>query len=286
MALRVDIAIVDTTSEVNMNETLIDLKLLMAEPADEYHAKAAQHLSSHQLIDFIKCPWLHCKKTNGLIEEKDSAAYLVGRAAHCRILEGRAAYEKQFAFGGPINRSTGKPYGANTQAFAAWAVEQGKPVLSHEQVELIECMASGVAMNETALDLLLYGRAEGVVRAQYCGLPCQIRLDWTHPHRGIVDLKSCDDLDWFEADARRWRYHNQVAFYQAVLAQVAGKDVPVWIIACEKKEPYRCGVWRVSDDTLAIARKENEAAIRRLLKCRETDEWPTGYEEIRILDVV
>jgi len=146
-------------------------------------------------------------------------------------------------------------------------------------------MASGVAMNDTAIDLLLYGRAEGVVRAEYCGVPCQIRIDWTHPHRGIVDLKTCDDLTWFEADARRFRYHNQLAFYQSVLAEVTGELVPVHVVACEKKEPYRCGVWRVSDDTLAIARKENEAAIRRLKACRDRDIWPTGFEEMRILDI-
>ena len=268
-----------------MNETLIDLALLAAEPADEYHAKVTQNLSSHQLIDFIKCPWLHCKKTNGLIEEKDSTAYLVGRAAHVRILEGRDRYESEFAFIGPINESTGKPYGQNTKAFAEWAAKVGKPVLTSDQVDLIECMASGVAMNDEAVDLLLYGRAEGVVRAEYGGVRCQARFDWVHPHRGLIDLKTTDDLDWFEADARRWRYHNQVAFYQAVLAQVAGKDVPVWIIAVEKKEPFRCGVWRVSDDALAIARQENEAAIRRLVECRRDDRWPTGYEEVRILDV-
>jgi len=61
--------------------------------------------------------------------------------------------------------------------------------------------------------------------------------------------------------------------------------VPVHLIAVEKKEPFRCGVWRVSDDTLAIARQENEAAIRRLLACRQHDEWPTGYEGIRMLEV-
>ncbi|HUU99195.1 MAG TPA: PD-(D/E)XK nuclease-like domain-containing protein, partial [Phycisphaerae bacterium] len=67
--------------------------------------------------------------------------------------------------------------------------------------------------------------------------------------------------------------------------RVAGKDVPAWIIAVEKKEPFRCGVWRVSDDTLAIARSENEAAIRRLIDCRQKDRWPTGFEAIRVLDV-
>jgi hypothetical protein len=264
----------------------IDLNMLEVESAGDYHAQADRFLSSHQLLDFIKCPWLHRKKSVGLIEDTDSDSYLIGRAAHVRILEGRDAYEVAFALGGPINEKTGKPFGAATKAFAEWAEAQGKPVLSHDQVDLVEQMASGVAMNDEAVALLLYGRAEGVARADYCGTPCQIRIDWLHPHRGIVDFKTADDLTWFEADARRYGYHRQVAFYRAVLAQVlGGAMVPVHLIAVEKKEPFRCGVWRVGDATLVQAQRENEAAIRRLLVCRERDEWPTGFEEIRILDV-
>ena len=267
-------------------EQCIDLSIFRTESAEAYHAKAAQFLSSHQLLDFIRCPWLHRKKQLGMIEDKDSPAYLVGRAAHVRILEGRDRYEDVFAQGGPINERTGKPYGSDTKAFAQWQQAQGKPVLSHGQVELIEKMAAGVAMNSEAVDLLLYGRAEGVIRVDYCGLPCQIRIDWLHPHQGIVDFKTCDDLTWFEADARRYRYHQQMAFYRAVLAKVLdGLLIPVHIIACEKKEPHRCGLWRVGEDTLAIAQGENEAAIGRLKQCRQTDLWPTGYEEVRILDV-
>ena len=270
-----------------MNDALcIDLNILTCEAAEEYHAKALEYLSSHQLLDFAKCPLLYRKKALGLIGDTDSPAYLVGRAAHVRILEGRDVYKTEFALGGPINPKTNKPFGSNTKAFSAWAEVQGKPVLSHDQVELIEQMACGVAMNDEAVDLLLYGRSEGVVRAEYCGAASQIRVDWVHPHRGIVDFKTCDDLTWFESDARRYGYHRQMAFYRAVLAKpLDGLLVPVHLIAVEKKEPFRCGVWRISDDTLAIAQRENEAAIGRLAACRERDYWPTGFEEIRMFDV-
>jgi hypothetical protein len=267
-------------------ELSIDLNIFEAEPADEYHSKAGRYLSSHQLLDFIKCPWLYRKKSLGLIADTDSPSYLIGRAAHVRILEGRDAYETQFSLGGPINPKTNKPFGSNTKAFAEWAYAQGKPVLSHDQVDLIEQMASGVAMNDEAVDLLLYGRSEGVIRTDYCQTPCQIRIDWVHPHRGIVDFKTCDDLTWFEADARRYGYHRQMAFYRAVLGEVlAGERVPVHLVAVEKKEPFRCGVWRVGDDTLDIAQRENESAIRRLRDCWANDHWPTGFKGVRVLEV-
>jgi hypothetical protein len=271
---------------LNINDNLsIDLSVLAAEPADEYHAKASEYLSSHQLLDFMACPWLYRKKQLGMISDDDTPALLIGRATHVRILEGRDAYETQFAVGGPINPKTGKPFGSNTKAFAEWAELQGKPVLSHENVDLIEQMASGVAMNDEAVDLLLYGRSEGVIRTMYRDTPCQIRIDWVHPHRGIVDLKTTADLTWFENETKRRRYHSQLAFYQAVLAEVIGEYVSVYLIGIEKIEPFRCGVWQVSDNTLAIARQENEAAIRRLRRAWEIDAFPTGYEDIRVMEV-
>jgi hypothetical protein len=268
-----------------MEETFIDLNVLAHEPEEAYHAKAGQYLTSHLLADFRKCPLLYFQKASGALPDEDRPAYVLGRAAHKRILEGRDAYEAAYAFGGPVNPRTGRPFGSATKAFAEWAAVQGRPVLAEDQVELIGNLAAGVAANAQAVDLILYGEAEGVVRAGYCGVDCQARLDWVHPHRGIVDLKTCDDLTWFEADSRRYGYVYQLAFYRAVLAQVLdGLLVPVNVIAVEKKPAYRCGVWRVSDDALAIAQKENEAAIRRLLRCRDLGDWPTGYEEIRILD--
>jgi len=45
-------------------------------------------------------------------------------------------------------------------------------------------LGGGVAWNLKAVDLLLDGQAEGVVRVEYCGVPCQVRIDWLHPLRG------------------------------------------------------------------------------------------------------
>ena len=55
---------------------------LIEESAEVYHAKSRENLSSHQLGDFRKCPYLYWKKYSGLIVDKDSPAYAFGRAAH------------------------------------------------------------------------------------------------------------------------------------------------------------------------------------------------------------
>ena len=128
-----------------MNKPLIDLNILETEPADEYHAKADSFLSSHQLIDFMRCPYLYAKKRAGQVERKESPAFLIGRATHCRILEGYDVLKSEFALGGPINPSTCKPYGSTTKKFTEWQAKQGKPVLSYDQLDLIENAAAGGA---------------------------------------------------------------------------------------------------------------------------------------------
>jgi hypothetical protein len=260
------------------------LSCLVREPADLYHAQAGRYLTSHQLADFRKSPLLYHHKRIGLVPDEDRPAYLVGRAAHTLILEGRQRFDEEYAVGGPINPKTRSVFGANTKAFAEWAQTQGKPVLTHEQFDLCLRMHLGVARSDLAMQLLSEGVAEGVVRSEYGGTDCQIRLDWLHPDRGIVDLKTCDDLAYFESDARRFGYAYQMAFYRAVLAQVMGLNVPVHLIAIEKKPPYRCGVWQVSPEVLGITQRENEQAIERLITCQARNVWPSGYEQLRVFD--
>lgn len=263
---------------------LVDMSLLTHEPADVYHAKRDKFLSSHLLAEFRRNPLLYRKKQLGLVQEEDRPAYLIGQAAHSLILEGREAYEDRYAFGGPINPKTGERFGSRTKAFEEWAAAQGKPALTHEQMALIESMNTTVYAHEHAAALLSEGVPEGVVRTEYGGIPCQARFDWLSPQRGIVDLKTCDNLDWLQADARNFGYVHQLAFYRSVLAGLSGTIVPVYLIAVEKREPYRCGVWRMGEDVLGIGQKDNEDTIERLKGCRDRDHWPTGYEDIRIFD--
>ncbi|MCL4743702.1 MAG: PD-(D/E)XK nuclease-like domain-containing protein [Phycisphaerales bacterium] len=265
---------------------VIDLRFLHREPAEVYHAKATSHLSSHSLADFRRCPLLFRRKELGLTTERDTEAYLVGRAAHVLMLEGRQRFEAEFAVGGPVNPKTGKPFGSGTKAFAEWAVHIGKPVLADDQAALVEQMAASVREHMFARELLDDGVAEGVVRCEYAGHACQARIDWINPvdGRGLVDLKTCDRLDSFELDISAFGYVHQLAFYRALVGIASGEELPVHIIAVEKREPFRCGVWQLSERALEQARRENEQAMSELARCRATGVWPTRFESMRLLD--
>jgi hypothetical protein len=260
------------------------LDFLLREPAEVYHAKSKEHLTSHALADFRENPLLYRKRQLGLVVEEDRPAFQVGRAAHTLILEGRDAYRRQYAFGGPTNPATGKLFDSRSKAYQEWAERQAKPVLTDRQAALVEELAAAVQRHPVAGELLAEGVPEGVIRRDYRGVPCQARLDWLNPAKGLVDLKTCDHLKYLEADDRSFGYLHQLAFYRALLALQIGDVLPVYLIAVEKREPYRCGVWRIDPSVLAVAEQDNEAALERLMRCRATDTWRTGYEELRVFD--
>ena len=251
-----------------------------------YHSRADENLSSHQLKDFRKCPAFYYRKRSGLIPEPDRPAFLVGRAVHCLAIEGRAEFDRRFLVGGPINDKTGKPYGAGTKAHAEWARKQTREVLAEEQAGPVEAMAAAVRAHDLASRMFSGGVAEGVVRIPYEGVACQIRIDCLHPAYGLIDLKTTESLDWFETDTRKYGYLHQLAFYRDVLALAAGmipEDIPCRLVAVEKEEPFRCGVWLVTAALLDDHAMENRRAIEELRACRDSGMWPTRYEEGRTL---
>ncbi len=258
-----------------------ELPFLVPEPEADYHAARKDHLTSHSLADFRRCPLLYHLKQTGKIVDEDRLAYTMGRAAHTLILEGPEIYADRYVVGGPVNPKTGKCYGSDTKKYAAWAAEQGKPTVTDEEDALARRLSASVHGHPAVGDLLGGGVIEGVVRVEYNGIECQGRLDYFDTEYGLVDLKTCADLDKFEWDFKRYGYAFQVAFYDALISRAGDLSLGVHIIAVEKQEPYRVGVWELTSDLLDWACAENENAMIALKECRESGKWPTGYEEVR-----
>ena len=263
-------------------------------PAEEYHqaARDGKFLSSHLLGDFRRSPRLYQKKMNGEIEPSESAALAIGRAVHTLVLEGRAKFDEGFLVtDGPVNPKTGEPFGKATKAYREWAEAQAKEVVSGPDFAFLTKLRESVWAHPVAWELLGDGVAEQSVRTRYGDEPCQIRMDWFRAdfegRPVICDLKTCETLDYFEGDARRFGYPQQMAFYREVLRAASGGEVVAdcYLVAVEKREPMRCGVWKLTDGILESCALENERAIAALRKCRREGNWPTGTEDLRLLDV-
>ena len=263
-------------------------------PADEYHAatKRNEYTTSHRLHLFRKCPALYKKTIDGEIVEGDTAAFALGRATHTLVLEGYAKFAAEYAVSdGPTNEKTGKPYGKQTAAYAKWAAEQPLPVISTEDAALMQKMRDAVHAHPVAADLLSAGIAEGTIRTMWDGEPVQCRMDWFDPERGIlVDLKTCNDADRFGYDIRDFGYVFQMAFYARCVEIVGGKLPDCYLVAVEKKEPYRVSVTQICALTLTDAihdhkggenwRDDADAMFAELRQCREANVWPTRFEKV------
>lgn len=259
-----------------------------------YHAatKRNEFTTSHRLDLFRRCPALYKKTIDGDIVEGDSAAFMLGRATHTRILEGAEKFAAEYIVSdGPVNEKTGKPYGKLTKAYADWAEHQERPVITTEDFALMEAMNAAVHAHKIAADLLSSGIAEGTIRTSWDDEPVQCRMDWFDPERNIiVDLKTCNDTDRFGYDIRDYNYVGQLAFYAHCVSLTRGDKIGVgpqipncYLIAVEKKEPFRVSVTEVCNLTLYDAIHYCDAMIEELKQCRATNEWPTRYEKLIII---
>lgn len=261
------------------------------ETNEEYQAKSGEYLTSHLLRDFREGPAIYKKRIDRLLPPLDSRALRVGSAAHCYILEGRDEFLARYAVGAPINPRTQKPYGFDTAAYEEWEKEQGRPVISNEDLHMIENMAAAVRAHPQvqALTYVEDAMTERVVRREMRGVLCQCRPDWYSPTNGLIELKTCDSLHKFWS-AIKWReYDVQVAFYRMLLLDGADMDdpemCPRYIVAVEKVQPHRVAVIEL-DFGLVLWPRQQEIlnALEELKECRETGVWPTRYEEVLLYE--
>lgn len=267
---------------------MTDTTFIQNIPFDAYFADSMSglYLTSHSLYDFRTCPLLYRQKMDGDAVIEDTAAFQTGRAVHSLVLGGQEAFDAEYLVSaGPINPKTGEPFGKLTKAFKDWASEQTKKIVLANEYEFMVKLRDSVWSHPCAAELLDGCITEGTVRVTYNGEPVQARMDAINPNTdAVVDLKTCDNIDYFRNDCFRYGYADQMAFYQEVLRIASGVSPSMWLVAVEKRVPYRCGVWRISDALLEKAKAANERGIEELKVCRANGVWPTRYEDIRVLD--
>lgn len=262
---------------------------MLFEDDETYHnrSKSGEVISSHMLSSFRWSPAKYKLKVDGLLPQPPSEALEFGRAAHCLILEGEDKFHSIYTVDdGPINPKTGEVYGKQTKAFAQWRQEQVGEVITVKDFGTILGMATAIKQHPVAGKLLADIVPEGVVRTEYHGALCQIKMDGYSEKFGIIDLKTTNDIGGFFYDISRpgYDYHYQAGFYRAVLQSASKIKAHFWFVAVEKTFPFTVGVWHVNPDVLNQAEELNQRKISELISCRESDNWPSGYEDVREYD--
>jgi hypothetical protein len=215
-----------------------------------------------------------------------TAAMALGTAFHVLTTE-PDSFAERYLVGGPINPSTGKPYGSDTKKFAEWVAENGagKAVITQEDYASASAMADAIRRLPGAADILAMPKLDIEIVIQWTdegtGVLCKCRLDtllhYTDPIV-VLDLKSTQDATrhGFDKSCRKFGYGIQDAMYSEAVAAAFGKG-PRFIFACvESSPPYCAAIHELVGEKLALAHRQYHALLRMYAECERCGEWP-GY---------
>ena len=226
-------------------------------------------------------------------DEGDSYALILGRAVHAAVLEPGRIKERIKL--GPINPSTSKPFGPNTDKFIKFAAEaerRGFFAVHDNDAPLVRQIRWAMRFDEEAKVLV---EGEGlnefaIVWDEPLGdsgvtIRCKVKVDRVRfgtPMRWL-DLKTTRNIDpdAFGRDCYNLGYDIQLAHtLRGLLAAVAFDDrfttQDVWpnFIAVENKAPYDVVVYDPEPEFLQIGTTRRGELFRRFAWCMARDQWP------------
>lgn len=215
--------------------------------------------------------------------EDPTPAMEFGTAFHTLLLEPER-FGEEYVIDGPINPSTRKPYGRDTNKFRDWlAAHPGIEVLTSTDLEKLQQMKRAVMAHEDARKIFEGPGAETEVsivwQDEVTGRWLQGRLDHWVPGAVIfTDLKTTKDVKprLFDADAERLGYYMQLAMYWDGVKMLTGKDpyIPMVISVRTSKPPYHVAVRQIPMDAVEHGRQQYRGALEKLSICEAQNNYP------------
>jgi hypothetical protein len=268
---------------------------MIRESSTDYHQNPA--ISHSKLECFRRRPALYAKKyiTKTIEREEPTAAFRLGSAAHCSVLEPEEWAARYAIKPDGIDRRTkdGKERWAQFEQQNA-----GKIIIDQEEAETVLKLTDAVRTNPLAEQLLERGTPEMTWRSAGT-LPLQCRTDWfnaagcelTEGRAYVADLKTVDSLDdetflQFEKAVFRFGYHRQAGFYLPLISELWIKPVfDFFFVVAEKCEPFGVAVFKLTDDAVALGQDQTVADLRDLKRCIDANIWPNIDPVVREIGV-
>ena len=271
---------------------------LTQETDAQYHART--EISNSMLGDIDPPYRYHARYVAAeLVPRVSTTAMDEGAATHMLMLE-PDQFKDRFAIKEKVDgrSKAGKEYNA---VFAA--ENEGKTILTTEQLAKCEAMANAAFNHEAAAELLRKpGINEATVLFNYPakgmanGMACRSRIDKIIPGDGaadgiIIDIKTAKSAspNGFQRAIINYNYHQQAMFYRDGLAACGepgyegAADWPfVWIVV-ESSAPYCVGVYTMDDEPAQRGRELHQQAISTLAACLKENHWPQYTNGIEIL---
>lgn len=268
---------------------------MIVEPSHIYHANSA--VSHSKLETFRRRPALYYKRyvTKQIVADEPTAAFRIGSAVHCSVLEPTEMPTRYAIRPDGIDRRTKE----GKEKFAAFEAEAaGKTIIDTDEAAQIIAMTDAVRQHPLASELLDKGTAELTWRTAG-EMPLQCRTDWFNlegcglssgrPY--IADLKTVESLNGedfgsFDKSVFKYGYHRQAGFYLPLVTEILGRPVfDFFFVAVEKVEPFGVAVYRISDAAASLGQDETLDDLRRLKRCIDANEWPNIDPTLREITV-
>jgi hypothetical protein len=259
---------------------------ILDETNAQYHACPA--VSHSKLETFRRRSILYKKQyIDGTLEKPTSAAFAIGSALHCAVLEPAEFGFRYAQKPASIDRRTKE----GKAAFEKFCAENaGREILDPDDFSTVLAMRRSIQLHASAQKLLAEGEPEVTWRVAHAGLPVpiQCRTDWVNVKGGYVaDVKTVsslgsDDME-FARTMAAFGYHRQAAFYLDILAKCGVSDMEWYFIVVEKCEPFGCMVFKLDQSALEVGANENASDLFRLTRAYAENIWLNTPEDIQTL---
>lgn len=217
---------------------------------------------------------------------EDSPALALGRAIHTAVLEPEN-FNKEFFCLPDIDRRTK----AGKDEYNRLSSENSsKTVLKADEFNRALEIATAVRSNASVMKLLDGCETELSIdwNDPETGLKCKARLDaYNQRLSTTIDIKTTTDASskGFPRKLFAYGYHRQAGFYLDGLRCNGLPARHFVFVAVEKDPPFAVGIYRLTDDVIALAQKENTHLLQKLKACEQSGKWPSytdGIEDISI----
>lgn len=237
----------------------------------DYHSIDA--LSNSSLSVLKRSPTeFHARFVAKTMKTEETDAMRLGSAVHMLALEPERFDSEYAIVEGPINPSTGNPYGRDTKKFQVWLDQEmmqqtRKVLLASEFAESLE-IAKAFQSHPT-IAAIMASRAEKFFEFEHVddfkweGLDEWVRikckLDFVMPSEGIiVDLKTTDNPSEYEWSwsAGSYGYHRQAAIYMDVMEAKYKRPFRFIFGVVRSKAPYEAHCYEPDDESISEGREE------------------------------
>lgn len=210
----------------------------------------------------------------------------IGTAAHCLILDGQEAFDAQYCKKPDDIKLT-------TKEGKEWKASIGRKKIlgtggKDDPWNAVQGMAESLRKIEwyAGTDEEYIKRNEVSIYFDWLGVRCKARLDSILIDEGIVlDLKTTDTVnpDLFTKKVVGLGYDFQAAYYAKAAEEAYGKPFRFIFAAVERRAPYSVDLFEASDEMMEEGTRKCEAALRRLKRCQQSEEWENRPPTINML---